>query len=107
MNSKLLYKILRHMHENNLNKTMLSKKSGLHISEISRILNSKQSLSLHNLDSLTKAFGLDEDTFYLYYIAECFLENGFLNKRRSEPFLYTCAAKGFELPLAILGNFIW
>lgn len=78
---------------------MLSKKSGLHISEISRILNSKQSLSLHNLDSLTKAFGLDEDTFYLYYIAECFLENGFLNKRRSEPFLYTCAAKGFEEPL--------
>jgi len=99
VNTKLLNKILHQLQENNWNKTMLSQKSGLHLSEISRILNSKQSLSLHNLDTLTRAFELTEDTFYPYYVMECFLENGFLNKRRSEQFLYRCAEKGFKEPL--------
>lgn len=83
------------MQRDNCNKTELSKNSGIHISEISRILNHRQPLSLQNLDSITSAFGLPEGTFYQHYLEECLNEGNRIDKRRSIQFLYKCASGGF------------
>ncbi|MGZ4121666.1 MAG: helix-turn-helix domain-containing protein [Tumebacillaceae bacterium] len=82
--------------------TDLAKHTGVHKSEISRIFNHKQHLSLHILDAFTLAFGVAEDTLYPYYVEECFNENQHIDKRRSEQFLYKCAANGYEKPLLAL-----
>jgi transcriptional regulator with XRE-family HTH domain len=87
------------MQEKKWNMTKLSEKSGLFKSEVSRLLNQKQSLSFNNLESITRAFELAEDTFYSWYVNECFLENRYLDKRRSQQFLYKCASKEYERPL--------
>ncbi|MEH7378159.1 MULTISPECIES: helix-turn-helix domain-containing protein [Bacillaceae] len=91
MNAILFHEILHCMDEKRWNRTDLAKYSGIHLSEISRILNHKQSLSLQNLDSISDALGLSEGTLYPYYIDECFNESRYLDKRKSEQFLYKCA----------------
>ncbi|MCP3740273.1 helix-turn-helix domain-containing protein [Rossellomorea sp. BNER] len=96
MNAVLYQEIQKYMQMKNWNKTKLSTKSGIHISEISRILNHKQPLSLQNLDAITTAFGLAEGMFYPYYVKECLNEGNRVDKRRSIQFLYKCAAEGFE-----------
>ncbi|UNT71680.1 helix-turn-helix transcriptional regulator (plasmid) [Bacillus sp. N447-1] len=96
MNSALFQEIQRYMKKREWNKTQLSKKSGIHISEISRILNHKQCLSLHNLNAITTAFGLSESTFYSYYVEECLNEGKHIDKRRSMQFLHKCAAADYE-----------
>ncbi|WP_158095033.1 helix-turn-helix domain-containing protein [Gottfriedia luciferensis] len=96
MNANLFDNIMKKMQENNWNRTDLAKHSGLHLSDISRIFNHKQSLSLQNLDTITKSLGLDEGFFYSFYLEECFNESRYLDKRKSEQFLYNCADKGFE-----------
>jgi transcriptional regulator with XRE-family HTH domain len=94
MNIALMHEIQKYMQLNKWNKTDLSKKSGIHISEISRILNNKQPLSLQNLDAITNAFGLSEGKLYTYYVEECLNEGNRIDKRRSIQFLYKCAAEG-------------
>lgn len=84
------------MEKRNWNKTELSKITGIHISEISRILNHRQPLSLQNLDAMTAAFGESEGTLYPYYLEECLNEGKRVDKRRSVQFLYKCAAEGYE-----------
>lgn len=91
-----------HMQERNWTLTQLAQKSCIHISELSRILNHKQSLSLRKLDAISEAFGFKEGTLYTYYIQECFNEKGFLDKRRSNPFIYKCASDGYDEQLQIL-----
>ncbi|MDF2038402.1 helix-turn-helix transcriptional regulator [Cytobacillus oceanisediminis] len=94
MNVALFQEIQAFMQLKKWNKTQLSKKSGIHISEISRILNNKQPLSLQNLDAITNAFGLSEGSLYTYYVEECLNEGNRIDKRRSIQFLYKCAAEG-------------
>jgi transcriptional regulator with XRE-family HTH domain len=94
MNVALFQEIQVYMQLKKWNKTQLSKKSGIHISEISRILNNKQPLSLQNLDAITNAFGLSEGSLYTYYVEECLNEGNRIDKRRSIQFLYKCAAEG-------------
>jgi transcriptional regulator with XRE-family HTH domain len=96
MNTALFQEIQKYMQKNKWNKTELSKRTGIHISEISRILNHKQSLSLQNLDAITNALGLSEGAFYSYYVEECLNEGKHVDKRRSIQFLYKCAAEGHE-----------
>lgn len=96
MNTAIYQEIQQHMERNNWNKTELSRKSGIHISEISRILNHKQPLSLHNLDAMTRAFGLSDGELYAYYVEECLNEGSHVDKRRSTQYLYKCADKGYE-----------
>lgn len=84
------------MQEKKLSKTDLAKQTGIHLSEISRILNHKQSLSLYNLDIITLTLGLIEGALYPYYVEECFNESRNLDKRKSEQFLYKCAVMGYE-----------
>ncbi|MGD6779812.1 helix-turn-helix domain-containing protein [Sutcliffiella horikoshii] len=95
MNVVLFQEIQKYMQWKDWNKTELSKNSGIHISEISRILNHRQPLSLQNLDAITSAFGLAEGTLYSHYIEECLNEGSRIDKRRSTQFLYKCAAKGY------------
>ncbi|MGD6853898.1 helix-turn-helix domain-containing protein [Bacillus infantis] len=94
MNVALFQEIQAYMQLKKWNKTQLSKKSGIHISEISRILNNKQPLSLQNLDAITNAFGLSEGSLYRYFVEECLNEGNRIDKRRSIQFLYKCAAEG-------------
>ncbi|WP_436373363.1 helix-turn-helix domain-containing protein [Cytobacillus sp. BC1816] len=94
MNVALFQEIQKYMQLKNWNKTQLSKESGIHISEISRILNNRQPLSLQNLDAITHALGLSEGLLYSYYIEECLNEGNRIDKRRSIQFLYKCAAEG-------------
>ncbi|WP_078381950.1 helix-turn-helix domain-containing protein [Sutcliffiella halmapala] len=96
MNVALFQEIQRYIQLYKWNKTDLSKKSGIHISEISRILNHRQTLSLQHLDAITKAFGLTEGTLYPYYVEECLNEGNHVDKRRGIQFLYKCAAEGHE-----------
>jgi transcriptional regulator with XRE-family HTH domain len=96
MNAALFQEIQRYMEMKKWNKTVLSKKTGIHISEISRILNHKQPLSLQNLDAITNAFGLSEGTLYPYYVEDCLIEGKRIDKRRGTQFLYKCAAEGHE-----------
>ncbi|MFD4705998.1 hypothetical protein ACFWM3_14175 [Gottfriedia sp. NPDC058432] len=96
MNLKLFHTIMDHMNEKSWNITRLAKNSNMHLTEISRILNHKQSLSLRNLDAITAGLNLEEGTFYSDYIEECFNENKFMDKRRSMEFLYKCASLGYE-----------
>jgi transcriptional regulator with XRE-family HTH domain len=95
MNAALYQEIQKYMENKNWNKTELSKKTGIHISEISRILNHRQPLSLQNLDAMTTSFGEAEGTLYPLYLEEC-LNEGRVDKRRSIQFLYKCAAEGYE-----------
>ncbi|PEL14218.1 helix-turn-helix transcriptional regulator [Bacillus sp. AFS017336] len=92
------------MQEQSMNLTQLAKNSSIHLTEISRIINHKQALSLRNLDAITTALGLKEDCFYLNYIEECFNENGILDKRRSMEFLYKCAVLGCNEELKMFFN---
>ncbi|MEH7378154.1 MULTISPECIES: helix-turn-helix domain-containing protein [Bacillaceae] len=64
MNQALLFRIEQYMQEKKWRKIDLAKHSGIHLSDISRIFNHKQPLSLQNLDAITTALGLDEDAFY-------------------------------------------
>lgn len=96
MNASLYQEILKHMQIRKWNKTELSKRTGIHISEISRILNHKQPLSLPYLDAITTALGLSEGTFYPYYVEECINEGKHVDKRRSIQFLFKCASEGYE-----------
>ncbi|MFD4705646.1 helix-turn-helix domain-containing protein [Gottfriedia sp. NPDC058432] len=99
MNVNLFDKIDQYMQKKKLSRTDLAKQTGIHLSEISRILNHKQSLSLNNLDIITIALGLIEGTLYPYYVEECFNESGNLDKRKGEQFLYKCAVIGYERQL--------
>ncbi|PUB09897.1 helix-turn-helix transcriptional regulator, partial [Paenisporosarcina sp. OV554] len=96
MNANLSDKIYQCMQEMKLSRTDLAKQSGIHLSEISRILNHKQSLSVCNLDEITLSLGLTEGALYSYYAEECFNVSRYLDKRKSEQFLYNCAVMGFE-----------
>jgi len=96
MNTALYQKIQHSMKEKNWKKIDLSKNSGIHISDISRIFNHKQALSLKHLDAMTKAFGLEAGSLYPYYTEECFNEDRRLDKRRSIQFLYKCITYGYE-----------
>ncbi|WP_342542973.1 helix-turn-helix transcriptional regulator [Paenisporosarcina sp. FSL H8-0542] len=84
------------MQEMKLSRTDLAKQSGIHLSEISRILNHKQSLSVCNLDVITLSLGLTEGALYSYFAEECFNVSRYLDKRKSEQFLYKCAVMGFK-----------
>jgi len=75
-----------------LSRSDLANKSGVHLSEISRILNGKQSLSIKNLDLLTEALALPQGSLYGDYIQECFNESGTLNRRKSKQFILRCAS---------------
>ncbi|MGG0175788.1 helix-turn-helix domain-containing protein [Gottfriedia acidiceleris] len=94
------------MKENKMSRTDLANLSGIHLSDISRILKNKQSLSFNNLDIITESLGFDEGDLYFYYIEECFNESRNLDKRKSEQFLYNCAAKGFDAQLLSLFSLI-
>ncbi|WP_045516617.1 helix-turn-helix domain-containing protein [Neobacillus niacini] len=96
MNQTLFFRLEQFMQEKKWSKTDLAKHSGIHLSDISRIFNHKQPLSLQILDAITKAFGLEEAALYTDYIEECFNENQHLDKRRTIQFLYKCASEGFE-----------
>ncbi|TCP31772.1 hypothetical protein EV207_102265 [Scopulibacillus darangshiensis] len=96
MNAALYNEIQHFIEKKGWNKTKLANNTGIHISEISRVFNHKQPLSFRNLDAITKAFGLAKGTLYSFYIEECFNEKRHLDKRRSEQFLYKCAAEGYE-----------
>ncbi|MGM0854736.1 MAG: helix-turn-helix domain-containing protein [Bacillota bacterium] len=96
MNAILFEKIYHRMQEMNLSRTDLALQSSIHLSEISRILNHKQSLSLNNLDSITDVLGLKEGALYPYYVEECFNESRILDKRKCEQFLYKCVVMGYE-----------
>jgi transcriptional regulator with XRE-family HTH domain len=96
MNAALFQEIQKYMQKKKWNKTELSKKSGIHISEISRILNHKQPLSLQNLDAITNALGLSAGTLYSYYVEDCLIEGKRIDKRRCIQFLYKCAAEGHQ-----------
>ncbi|PGZ92288.1 MULTISPECIES: helix-turn-helix transcriptional regulator [unclassified Bacillus (in: firmicutes)] len=104
MNLKLFHKIMDHMKERNWNITQLARNSSIHLTEISRILNHKQTLSLRNLDAITSGLNLIEGTLYSDYIEECFNENRILDKRRSMEFLYKCASFGYLDQLTIIFN---
>jgi transcriptional regulator with XRE-family HTH domain len=102
MNAALFNKIQKYMKEKTWKKTDLAQNSGIHISDISRVFNHKQPLSLKNLDAITVAFGLEEGTLHSYYGEECFNEKGYLDKRRSEQFMYKCVTDGYEKQLSEL-----
>ncbi|PGM57802.1 helix-turn-helix transcriptional regulator [Bacillus sp. AFS053548] len=104
MNLKLFHKMMDYMRERNMNLTQLARNSTIHLTEISRILNHKQTLSLRNLDAITAALNLSEGTLYSDYIEECFNENGILDKRRSMEFLYKCALFGYQDQLKVIFN---
>ncbi|MFF2877566.1 helix-turn-helix domain-containing protein [Gottfriedia sp. NPDC057991] len=77
-------------------KTDLAQKSGIHISEISRIFNHKRSLTLKYLDAISEAIGLEEGALYSYFYEECFNEEQILDKRKSVQFLFKCFTNGYE-----------
>ena len=100
----LFHEILQYLDKKTWKRTDLAKHTGIHLSEISRILNHKQSLSLQNLDSISCALGLPEGTLYHLYIEECFNESRYLDKRKSEQFLYKCADLGMDKHLTSIFN---
>src|SRR5699024_5869889 len=89
-------RIVLSMEEKGVNRTDLSRGTGVHLSEISRILNRKQSLSLKKLDLMTVALDLPGDYFYPNYIKECFNESGILDKSKSEQFIYKCVTMDYD-----------
>ncbi|MCP3740277.1 helix-turn-helix domain-containing protein [Rossellomorea sp. BNER] len=97
MNAVLFQKIQHSMKGKKWRKIELAQGSGIHMSDISRIFNHKQSLSLKHLDAITKALGLAEGSLYPYYVEECFNENKLFDKRRSVQFLYKCITHGYEM----------
>jgi transcriptional regulator with XRE-family HTH domain len=96
MNVALFQEIQHFMEELGWRKIDLAQRSGIHISDISRTFNHKQSLSLKHLDAITKALMLEEGFLYPHYVEECFNENKILDKRRSVQFLYKCITIGYE-----------
>ncbi|MBO9129478.1 helix-turn-helix transcriptional regulator [Bacillus sp. 165] len=96
LNAALFHKIEHYMNEKKWNKVDLSKHSGIHISDISRVFNNKQPLSLKHFDAIIQALGLAEDSLYSFYIEECYNEKQCFDKRRSVQFLHKCMTNGYE-----------
>ncbi|WP_201714129.1 helix-turn-helix domain-containing protein [Rossellomorea arthrocnemi] len=96
MNATLFQKIQHSMEKVGWRKIDLAQRSGIHMSDISRIFNHKQPLSLKHLDAITAALGQVEGSLYPFYVEECFNEHQLLDKRRSIQFLYKCITLGYE-----------
>jgi transcriptional regulator with XRE-family HTH domain len=96
MNAALFQEIQDFMKEAGWRKIDLAQRSGIHMSDISRIFNHKQPLSLKHMDAITNALGLVEGFLYPFYVEECFNEHKLLDKRRSVQFLYKCITLGYE-----------
>lgn len=102
MNEILTYDFQKLMVEKKISRIELSRRSGIHISDISRVFNNKKPLSLHYLDAITKAFDLQEGAFYSKFTELCFNDKRYLDKRRSVAFIYKCSIKGFKKELSFM-----
>ncbi|QKE76005.1 helix-turn-helix transcriptional regulator (plasmid) [Arthrobacter citreus] len=102
MNDILLNEFTKLLNRKKWNFRILSKKSNIHYTEISKIFNNKVALSLHNLDAITEAFQLPKGSFYKEYINLCFNERQLLDKRRSNSLIYQCAKYGFKPELSYI-----
>ncbi|AWP27061.1 helix-turn-helix domain protein [Paenibacillus vortex V453] len=67
--------------------------SGINSGTLSNILNGNRPMSMHQLDRITDAMGLEEGYFYDLYIPECIF-HATPDWRRLGPFLLRCAELG-------------
>ncbi|MFB7141679.1 tetratricopeptide repeat protein, partial [Gottfriedia sp. NPDC056225] len=102
MNDILLNEFTKLLNRKKWNFRILSKKSKIHYTDISKIFNNKVPLSLHNLDAITEAFQLPKGSFYKMYLNLCFNERHLLDKRRSSSLIYQCAKYGFKSELSYI-----
>ncbi|WP_420539989.1 helix-turn-helix domain-containing protein [Paenibacillus polymyxa] len=65
----------------------------LNVGTVSGIVTGNRSISVHQLDRITRGMNLPPDYFYERYIDEC-IEEEPLNWRRISPFLYRCVELG-------------
>ncbi|XOS94327.1 helix-turn-helix domain-containing protein [Brevibacillus laterosporus] len=64
--------------------------TGIDSVTLSQIMNNKRGLTLPQLDAITEALGLPKDTFYEYFIGECFNESGKLSPVKTADFFTSC-----------------
>ncbi|WNX32015.1 helix-turn-helix transcriptional regulator [Brevibacillus laterosporus] len=64
--------------------------TGLDSVLISKVMNNKRRLVLPQLDTITEALGLPKDTFYEYFIGECFNESGKMSPVKTAYFFTSC-----------------
>ncbi|WP_094700707.1 transcriptional regulator [Brevibacillus laterosporus] len=57
---------------------------------ISKVMNNKRRLVLRQLDAITEALRLQKDTFYEYFIGECFNESGKMSPVKTAYFFASC-----------------
>ncbi|AIG24903.1 XRE family transcriptional regulator [Brevibacillus laterosporus] len=68
----------------------LGRATGLDSVLISNVMKNKRRLVLPQLDIITEALGLSKDTFYEYFIGECFNESGKLSPVKTADFFISC-----------------
>ncbi|QKE76010.1 hypothetical protein HPK19_24650 (plasmid) [Arthrobacter citreus] len=102
MNDILLNEFTKLLNRKKWNFRILSEKSDIHYTDISKIFNNKIHISLHNLDAITEAFQLPKGAFYKMYLNLCFNERHLLDKRRSSSLIYQCAKYGFKSELSYI-----
>ncbi|WP_139492746.1 helix-turn-helix domain-containing protein [Brevibacillus dissolubilis] len=64
--------------------------TGIEAVTISNILNNKQSIMLHQLDAIARAFQLPPGYFYPYFFAECCSDEGRIRPSKLGEFVSTC-----------------
>lgn len=92
LRQELRQTIQRHLWQRGWKKTHLAEAAGLHLSELSTLMNprGKRTFPIHIVDAITEALKLPTGTLYPYYLGECF-NNTKLVKHRFEEFLFQCS----------------
>ncbi|SEP33513.1 helix-turn-helix domain-containing protein [Paenibacillus sp. OK076] len=84
--------LTRYMRKHNMNHSRFSELSGINTGTLSRIIKGSNPISVKQLESITQAMGLAEDSLFDAYVEECFAFAASI--RRIRPFIIKCAELG-------------
>lgn len=86
----ILTEITKHMKDHDLILSDLARKAEMNPGTMSSIINGNRTLSVDQLDRITKAMGLPVGYYYERYVSE-YLTEANPNWRRMSPFIHNCA----------------
>lgn len=86
----ILTEITKHMKDNDLILSDLAREAGMNPGTMSSVINGNRTLSVDQLDRITKVMGHPVGYYYERYVSE-FLVEANPNWRRMSPFLHNCA----------------
>ncbi|WP_146236127.1 transcriptional regulator [Paenibacillus barcinonensis] len=98
--------VLQYINNHHLTQSQFSERANINSGSFSRLLNQNKPFSMNQLDSITRAMGMQEDHFYTRFVGECFTLTA-PDWRRLRPFIIRCAeVKRLDCIRLILSNLL-